>query len=47
MKGIFLFITSLVLSSTVSAKTYTIRFDKADYHICIQNGVVDINRFAG
>lgn len=47
MKGIFLFITSLVLSSTVSAKTYTIRFDKADYHICIQNGVVDINKKSG
>ena len=47
MKYFYSLILSLALVSTISAKTYTIRFDKADYDINVCNGVVGIEKKDG
>lgn len=47
MKYFYTLILSLALVSTISAKTYTIRFDKADYDINVNNGVVNIEKKNG
>lgn len=47
MKYFYTLILSLALVSTISAKTYTIRFDKADYDINVSNGVVNIEKKEG
>ena len=47
MKYFYTLILSLALVSTVSAKTYTIRFDKTDYDINVSNGVVNIEKKEG
>lgn len=47
MKYIYTLILSFALITTANAKTYTIRFDKADYNINVRNGVAYIEKKEG